>query len=335
MSGARRNLFISYSHQDKRWLDELLTQLKPYSRNGVVTAWSDKQIKAGSKWRKEIRAALENARIAVLLVTPDFLASDFIYEHELTPLLKSAESGGVQILWIPVRASSYEQYSLSEDQAVIDPRKPLAEMRSRRDRAWVRVCKAIIEAAKPNTEGAASTTRATNPRLRIVHSERPKLGALTNLHRHLARNVRRGELSDSVLGPLVLEALQEERTVQTADDYDPLWLIKAIDRGDYYFGLVKPSAGHRDWQLDFSKALAPVLVGVARSLKPSPEAEVLIKKVCDRIAGRLRLRIVWPSKPDAFNDTINAIYRASREARELESDDVLQSLQRLKILGPT
>jgi internalin A len=105
-------VFISYSHKDTRSRDELETHLKPYLRAGSITSWSDHQIAPGSQRFKEIRSALANSKIAVLLVSPDFWASDFIQEHELGPLLKKAEEGGVEILWIPVRESAYKQTQL-------------------------------------------------------------------------------------------------------------------------------------------------------------------------------------------------------------------------------
>jgi internalin A len=142
-------VFISYCHKDKGWREHLETHLKPYIRSGSVTAWSDQQIKPGSKWHDEIKAALASAKVAVLLVTPNFLASDFIYEEELTPLLKEAERGGVQILWVPVRPSAYEQSPLKNYQAAIDPVKPLALMKAQRDAAWVEICRKIAAAANP------------------------------------------------------------------------------------------------------------------------------------------------------------------------------------------
>jgi tetratricopeptide (TPR) repeat protein len=153
----RDQVFISYSHRDKRFLDELLAHLKPYVHSGSITAWSDRQIAAGSKWFADIQTALEKTRVAVLLVSPQFLASDFIHDHELGPLLKAAEAGGVKILWVQVRASSYKETPLEAYQAVVSPpAKPLAEMKAERDRAWVQLCEEIKNAANgsPASVGA-------------------------------------------------------------------------------------------------------------------------------------------------------------------------------------
>lgn len=146
----RDQVFISYSHRDKRLMEELLTHLKPYLRSGSVTAWSDKQITSGSRWFDEIKGALAKTSAAVLLVSPDFLASDFIHEHELGPLLKEATSGGVRILWVPLRASAYEETPLKDLQAVSTPDEPIgAKSKADRDEAWVRVCKEIKKAVNP------------------------------------------------------------------------------------------------------------------------------------------------------------------------------------------
>lgn len=139
----RSKVFISYSHKDTQFLHELLDHLKPLERAGLVDKWSDQQIEPGSHWLDEIEHSLATAKVAVLLVTRNFLASEFINEKELGPLLKSAESNGVVILWVPVRACSYRDTPLSKYQAVIPPDKPLAEMRAGRDKAWVKVCDAI------------------------------------------------------------------------------------------------------------------------------------------------------------------------------------------------
>src|SRR6267142_2101278 len=83
----RKGVFISYSHRDKAWLDRLQTMLKPIVRNKAVETWDDTQISAGEDWAKSIDKAISAARVAILLVTPNFLASEFIASHELPKVL--------------------------------------------------------------------------------------------------------------------------------------------------------------------------------------------------------------------------------------------------------
>jgi predicted nucleotide-binding protein len=76
----RKSVFISYSHTDIEWLKRLQIHLKPLEREGAIELWSDEKIQPGSKWREEIRDAIKKARVAVLLVSVDFIASEYIYK---------------------------------------------------------------------------------------------------------------------------------------------------------------------------------------------------------------------------------------------------------------
>jgi internalin A len=71
-------VFISYSHRDRDWLEHLRIFLKPYIRQNL-NIWADPYIEVGGEWRRDISAALSRSCVAVLLLSPDFLASDFIY----------------------------------------------------------------------------------------------------------------------------------------------------------------------------------------------------------------------------------------------------------------
>jgi hypothetical protein len=73
----------SVSHRDKEWLDKLKDHLSPLECQGKVFVWADTGIEAGEQWREQIRAALPAAGVAVFLVSPAFLASDFINKSEL------------------------------------------------------------------------------------------------------------------------------------------------------------------------------------------------------------------------------------------------------------
>lgn len=128
-AAAPKHILVSYSHSDRPWLDRLKTHLRPLMRGGIIDLWDDTRINPGSDWRKEIDQALSKAQLAILIVSADFLASEFICNNELPPLLKRAARGGVRVVSLIVRPCLYMQHSaLARYQAANDPRRPLSSL---------------------------------------------------------------------------------------------------------------------------------------------------------------------------------------------------------------
>lgn len=141
---TRDLVFISYSHKDTEWLDKLTTMLKPLVRNKTISAWDDNDIETGQKWEKEISSALLRTKVAVMLVSDNFLASDFIAENELPPLLESAKDGGTKIVWIPISSCLYDETDIRKYQAASNPNDPLDSMsKSKVKTELAKICKKI------------------------------------------------------------------------------------------------------------------------------------------------------------------------------------------------
>jgi len=121
-----KKIFISYSHKDHSYLERLMVHLKPLEKQGLIDPWVDTRLLAGDKWKKEIEKALKSAKVGVLLISADFLASDFIIDNELPPMLQTAEEAGTLIIPVILKPCRFtREKTLREFQAVNAPDEPL------------------------------------------------------------------------------------------------------------------------------------------------------------------------------------------------------------------
>jgi hypothetical protein len=91
-------IFVSYSHEDEKWRKRFEVLSKPLSRAENIKFWSDRDLKAG-EWEKQIERAMEGAVAAVLMVSDNFVASDYVIEKELPYLLRAYDSGRLMVFW--------------------------------------------------------------------------------------------------------------------------------------------------------------------------------------------------------------------------------------------
>jgi hypothetical protein len=103
----RTKVFVSYSHLDVEWQARLLSHLTILVREGRIDLWADTQIAAGSDWRRELNVQLKECRIAVLLVSANFLGSPFIREAEVENLLDRHIEGGLELLPVIARPCAW------------------------------------------------------------------------------------------------------------------------------------------------------------------------------------------------------------------------------------
>jgi hypothetical protein len=96
-------VFYSYSHKDERMLERLRNHMAMLRRQGLITEWYDRGIDAGGQWRNEIERELEAADVILLLVSANFLASDFCYEKEMTRAVDRARRGDALVIGVMLR----------------------------------------------------------------------------------------------------------------------------------------------------------------------------------------------------------------------------------------
>lgn len=123
----RNKVFISYSHYDKDFVVDIKRHFKPFLDK--IDYWDDTKIQPGQKWKEEIVKAISQTKVAILLVSTDFLGSEFIRTDEIPPLLKAAEENGAVILIVILKPCLFEEFSqLNIYQALNSPTKPVIKM---------------------------------------------------------------------------------------------------------------------------------------------------------------------------------------------------------------
>ena len=124
----RDRVFISYSNEDIEWLKLLRKQLKPLEKKGL-NVWSDRDIIPGQEWLTEIDKSLDRVKVAVLLVSANFLDSEFIQNQELPRFLKAAERQEITILPVLISACVWEESEIVKFQSPSDPKQPLEALK--------------------------------------------------------------------------------------------------------------------------------------------------------------------------------------------------------------
>jgi hypothetical protein len=101
------NVFFCYAPQDEELRRELETHLALLKRQGFVRSWSARMIGAGEEWRGAIDRHLEEADVILLLVSADFLASDYLYDVELRRALERHRTERTKVVSIILRPCDY------------------------------------------------------------------------------------------------------------------------------------------------------------------------------------------------------------------------------------
>lgn len=153
---STKKLFISYSHADAALLAILKTHLKPLERAGVIAPWFDGYLLPGDDIDARVRSALEKAELIALLVSPDFMASDYCYDIEMQTAVARHEKGQARVIPIIVRESQWHAAPFGRLVALPTDGKPITSVHwPDKDVAWTIVAKGIEAAAK------SATTRAS------------------------------------------------------------------------------------------------------------------------------------------------------------------------------
>jgi TIR domain len=124
-------IFYSYSHKDEDLRDELENHLRILKHRGIITEWHDRRISAGSEWKGEIDSHLESAKVILLLISANFMASEYAYGIEMKRAMERHEAGEARVIPIVLRDVLWSGAPFSKLQALPTDGKAVTS------RAWI------------------------------------------------------------------------------------------------------------------------------------------------------------------------------------------------------
>lgn len=156
---APLKLFFSYSHEDEAFKNKLNKHLKMLQRLNVISAWQDRDISAGSEWETEILGNLEAADIILLLVSDNFLASDYCWDKEMERALQRHEEGTARVIPIILKpVDGWYQAPFGKLQALPKDAKPISSW-SNEDEAYTNIAAGIRKVAESMSKNPQATSK--------------------------------------------------------------------------------------------------------------------------------------------------------------------------------
>ncbi len=162
-------LFFSYSHADETLRDELQKHLIMLERSGTIESWHDRRIPAGDNFADSIDENLEKAEVILLLVSPDFLASRYCYEVEMTRALEKHNNGSARVIPVILRPSDWHNSPLKDLLAAPKDGKPVTKWTDL-DEAFLNVTQMIRDAIGSSANSAPPVQTISTPTNPVIES---------------------------------------------------------------------------------------------------------------------------------------------------------------------
>src|SRR6266849_6391413 len=140
-------IFYCYAHEDDDFREQLVRHLSPLQRLRQITGWFDRNIQAGTDWEQEVGTHLDSSSIILLLISADFIASDYCYTIEMKLALEKHKAGTACVIPIILRPVAWEETPIGGLPALPTGKKPITKW-ANRDEAWLNVVQGISEVVR-------------------------------------------------------------------------------------------------------------------------------------------------------------------------------------------
>jgi hypothetical protein len=156
------SVFFSYAHEDELFREELEKHLGILQRQGFICNWHDRKITAGTEWAGQIDDCINTAGVILLLVSADFIASDYCYEVEMKRALERHDKGEARVIPVILRPVDWHIAPFGKLQALPEKGKAVTTWKNR-DKAFADIARGIREVVKGLTSGAPNPPTSSGP----------------------------------------------------------------------------------------------------------------------------------------------------------------------------
>ena len=171
------HVFVSYAREDKRWLDpeypcNLIPFLAESLRRHDVMFWYDKELKPGDVFKRQIESEIDQAHIAILIVSQSFLNSEFIEQIEMPRIAERARQGETIVIPVLVEPCDWSDYPFLADRQMVPSANPLIDF-TESEAKWAKVKFQILDGLKAQLKRLRETTQIPAPASRGSHARGP------------------------------------------------------------------------------------------------------------------------------------------------------------------
>src|SRR3984893_10743095 len=185
-------VFFSYAHEDEVWRTELEKHLSILQRKGLISAWHDRNISAGMEWAREIDTHLQTSQIILLLISADFLASDYYWGVELQEAMRRHHAGTACVIPILIRAVDWKGAPFSQLQTLPRDNRAITSW-TNRDEAFTQVAEGIRQAIAEWEVHRSVTFTSSLPFLNMPHERNPLFTGREDVLERLYKTLHTGK----------------------------------------------------------------------------------------------------------------------------------------------
>src|SRR6266581_7386186 len=188
-------VFYSYAHEDEGLRNKLVEHLSTLRRQGFITEWHDRQIRAGTDWTQEIDTHLNTASIILLLISSSFIASDYCYGIELQRALERHHAREACVIPIILRPTDRSNTPFARLEALPTDGKPITTWRNR-DQAFLDIAKGIRKVIEDLASSPPRPQPPMQPLWNVPYPRNPLFTGREHILERLARTLNSGETTE-------------------------------------------------------------------------------------------------------------------------------------------